>query len=348
MYYFDKGLVANNRNIGAQWNVVQNQRNTFDNFERHLAMMQGLAVNAAAIIPQDVFREFDNITKKIMRNDEGDVILNDLFPLAKALPVGKIEHQHRQASDSGNAITTISGQVPNSLDKAQYTFEKSIIPVHSDGFGRQWRELEGQRSEGFDGLIDDQENSVRAVRRKFVDYILDGDTGVVFNGTVWTGIRNDSRVAAVDLGGGGLNVDFTSSALTGAVARDKFIQVRDTLRITNNATMPVTFYVSREIMSNLERWYSDNDKGFGTILADLKNLNGVADIKESAKLIGNQIIGMVLNNQFIRPLTGMAVNTVPVVRQNPMDNHNFITWSAMGLEIKTDFDGRTGVLYASA
>lgn len=350
--YFSKELYANaassQRNAAKQWQEVQARRRYFNNAERQLAQMQGMAVNAAAVIPQDVYREFDMVTKRVMRNDEGDTILNDLLPLARAINIGKIEYQFRRASDSGNAKTTISGQTVVTMDKAAYSYDKAIIPIHQDGFGREWRELEGQRSEGFDALVDDQENSVRAVRRQMVDYILDGNSSVVFNGTSWTGIRNDSRVASVDLGAGGLNIDFTSSATTAEAFRNGFKSMRDTLRITNNATGPVTFYVSREIMSNAERYYSDNDAGFRTILESIRALEGVADVKETAKLTGNQVIGMVLSSEFIRPLVGMSVATIPVNRQNPFDAHNFITWGAMGIQIVTDYDNRTGVLYAAA
>lgn len=349
-WIFSKELMALNgrqKNMEAQFAVVNQRRQYHNTVERGFAHQQGLHTNAAALIPTEVFREIDNVTKLVMRPDSEFTMLNDLLPLAKSLPIGKIEHQHRRASDSGSAITTISGAVPNTLDKTQYSFEKSIIPIHSDAFGREWRELEGQRSEGFDGLIDDAENATHEVRDKMVKYIFDGDASAVFNGTVWTGIRNDSRVAAIDLGAGGLNVDFTSSSLTGATARDKFIQIRNTLRITNNASGNLTVWVSREILSNLERWYTDNDKGFGTILADLKSLSGIADIKEDSELSGNEIVLAVLNSRFIRPLVGMAVNTVPLIRNNPFDNFNFLVWGAMGLEILTDFDGKTGVAYAT-
>lgn len=347
--YFAKDMIANASAIGSanfnkQWEEVVARRKYFNANERQLAAIQG---NAAAVIPQDVYLEMDMVTKKIMRADEGDAILNDLMPLARSIDIGKIEYKFRRASDSGNAVTSISGQSVVSLDKANYSYDSAIIPVHQDGFGREWREYAGQRSEGFDALIDDQENSVRATRRKMVDYILDGDSGATFNGISWTGIRNDSRVASVDLGAGGLNVNLTSSATTGSEMRDAFKSMRDTLRISNNAYGPITFYVSREIFTNLERHYNENDVGYGTILEDLLKLSGVAAIKESSKLSGNELFACVLSSEFIRPLVGMGVNTIAIPRPNPFDNHNFITWGAMGLQVVTDYNGKTGVLYAA-
>lgn len=350
--YFSKELVGNSQsgqtNMQRQYNEVQARREYFNNAERNFAVMQGFQPNAAAVIPRDVYQEFDNVTKRIMRNDEGDTILNDLLPMSRSIHIGKIDYKFRRSSDSGNAKTTISGQAVVTMDHTLYSYDNAIVPIHQDGFGREWRELEGQRSETFDSLIDDQENSTRALRRQMVDYILDGDTSVVFNGTTWTGIRNDSRVASVDLGAGGLNIDFTSGTATAADIRNGFKALRDTLRITNNAMGGITFYVSREIMTNFERYYADGDWAQGTLLKALLELSGVAAIKESAKLSGNQVIGAILSNEFIRPLVGMGVNTTAIPRLNPFDRHNFLTWGAMGLQIVTDYDGRTGVMYASS
>lgn len=345
--YFAKDWAANQgastqANFNKQWEEVCQRRLYANHVEKQFEM----AGNAAAVIPRDVYLEMDTVTKRVMRADEGDTILNDLMPLARNVDIGKIEYKYRRASDSGNAVTSLSGQTTVLMDKTNYSYDSAIIPVHQDGFGREFREVAGLKSEGFDAMIDDQENATRGVRRRMVDHILDG-SGVPFNGTTWTGIRNDSRVARVDLDSDGLNIDLTAAATTGANMRAAFKSLRDTMRITNNAYGQITFYVSREIFTNLERHYNENDVGYGTILEDLLKLSGIAAIKESSKLSGNELFGCVLSSEFIRPLVGMGVNTVAVARTNPFDAHNFITWGAMGIQIMNDYDGRTGVLYAA-
>lgn len=348
MLYFDKDFATNTRSgeaHKAQKRHVTRQR---EHFAAHNAQFLGanglFAGNAAAIIPQDVYREFESQTKELLRAPNLTLLM-DLLPIAKGLPVGKVEHIYRQASDSGVVVTDLEGSTPVELDKADYTYDSTIKVVHKTGFGRSWMEMEGQRSEGFDGLVDDQANSVRLMQETIAGHIYDG-VDVTFKGTTATGIKNSTKVASVDLDSDGLNVDFTASATTGAAIRTGFIGLVDALRITNNVSRDITFYVSREIMSNFQRFYTDNDAGFGTILEMLLRLRGVADIKEDAQLSGNEVVGLVLDPQFIRPLVGMAVTTVPLVRSNPFDNYNFITWSNVGLEIKTDYDNRTGVLYA--
>jgi len=205
--------------------------------------------------------------------------------------------------------------------------------------------MEGQRSEGFDGLVEDQANSVRLMQETIADHIYNG-ADVTFKGTAAYGIKTSTKTVDVDLDSSGLNVDLSASTTAAADIRAAIISIRDSLRITNNVTQAVTLYVSQEIMSNWERFYSTSDVGFGTILNAIRQLNGIADVKEDAQLTGNELLGVVLDPQFIRPLVGMAVTTVPLVRSNPFDNYNFVTWCNVGLEIKTDYGDRSGVLYA--
>jgi hypothetical protein len=348
MLYFDKEFATNTRS--GQNHKLQKQHTTRqrEHFAAHNAQFLGandaFRGNAAAIIPQDVYREFESQTKQLLRAPNL-TLLNDLLPLAKGLPVGKVEHIYRQASDSGVVVTDLEGTTPVELDKADYDYDSTIKVVHKTGFGRSWMEMEGQRSEGFDGLVDDQANSVRLMQETIADHIYNG-VNVTFKGTSAAGIKDSSKTVSVDLNASGLNIDFTASTTQASDIRAAWISLVDALRITNNVSQDITFYVSREIMSNFQRYFSTSDVGFGTILQSLLNLNGVAAIKEDAQLSGNEVVGLVLDAQFIRPLVGMAVTTVPLVRSNPFDNYNFITWSNVGLEIKTDYDGRSGVLYA--
>lgn len=348
MLYFDKKFAGgiNGVNHKGQWAHVVTQRNQFNTANKpHIIANQGLSGfvgNASAVIPRDVYQEFD-MQGKVLARADNLTLMNDLMPLAKALPVGKVEHIYRRVSDSGIVRTSITGQIPVELDKAAYDYQSTIKVVHTTGFGRGWMEMEGQRSEGFDGLIDDNANATRNMFTSIADHIYDG-TSDTFNGTTAVGIKNSTAVQAVDLDATDLNVNFTTAA--GSACRTGFIKLVDKLHITNNASGPITFYVSREIASNFQNHYNANDVGYGTILEDLKKLAGVADIKADASLSGNEVVGAILDSQYIRPLVGMAVTTVPLFRGNPMDNYNFMTWANVGIEIKTDYNSQKGVLYA--
>lgn len=348
---FQKSLIGNSRSAKAQWDEVQHARLAANRTNMALNAHAGLNVNEG-LIPQDVYQEFDNVTVERFRSDDGDTFLNDLLPLSRSINIGKLVHKFRQASDSGLVQTSMTGQQGVLMDQVEFTYDGSIVPVHDAGFGRNWREWNAMTSEGFDGLIDDQRETVAAIRRHLADQFLDGHVdgdgnAIVIDGISWSGMRNDSRVAQVDLGVGGVNFDFTDTTKTYAQIEAAFKQVRDTLWISNNCEQDATYYISREVASNFERNSSESYSS-EKILNRLAQLMGVAAIKSTNKLTGNQLMAVTLSAERVRPIVGMGVNTVAMPRPVYNSNYNFVTWAAIGWEIRTDFAGNTCALYASA
>jgi len=349
MFYFDteRPEWGAQRNHAAQAQMVGNIRTTVN---RHNAQMMG---NDAAVLPRDVAQEFDRQQVELMRANNL-TLLTDLMPLARSLAVGKIESIHRRVSDSGQAKRSLTGRTTVELDKAGFDYDSTIKVVHQDGFGRDWMEMQGQRTEAFDALVDDQANSNRTVLDSIATHIYDGalnENGNVisYNGTDATGIRTSTKVQAVDLDATDLNIDFTSAAATPEAIRGAWVKLVAKLRVDNNVGENITFYISADIETNFQRFYGTDAGDTGkTIIAVLKELAGVADIKVDRTLSGNEVVGGVLNAQYIRPLVGMAVSTVPLFRANPMDAYNYMTWANVGLEIRADSTGKTGWLYARA
>ena len=348
---FSKEIIGNSRVGRDQWKEVQSSRDAAMRHNRNLNAMAGLNVNAG-LIPRDVYQEFDNVTVERMRSDDGDTFLNDLLPLSRSVSIGKLVHKFRQASDAGNAQTSMSGQIGLKMDQVDYTYDGSIVPVHDTGFFRNWREWQAMTSEDFDGLIDDQRESVATLRRHMADQFLDGHVDangqtIVVDGISWAGMRNDSRVAQVDLGAGGVNFDFTDAAQTPEAVKSNFIEVRDVLWITNKCEQDAVYYVSREIASNFERKFSTSYES-KIIRQELADLMGVADIKVSSKLSGNEMMAFPLDTNKIRPVVGMGINTVAMPRPLYNSNYEFAVWGAVGFEVRTDFSGNTCALFAQA
>lgn len=301
-------------------------------------------------IPQDVFREFDNVTVQRMRLDDGDAFLNDLLPLARAVNIGKLTYEYRRASDSGRVQTSMTGQTGVKLDQVEFLPEGTIIPVHDAAFGRNWREWNAQRSEGFDALIDDQRETVASVRAKFADDFLDGhrdENGeiIVVDGRSWGGLRNDAKVEQFNLGASGLNFDFTDATKTGQEIKAALIAVLDQLRITNKCGKDLVIYVSKEIRSNWElNYFANNDSR--TILDVLTTLEQVEAIKSTNKLTGNELMMFPLDGT-VKPITGMGLATMAMPRPVYNSNYEFVTAHASGWNVDVDYFNNTCVLYAA-
>ena len=347
---FQQALIGNSRAAIEQWSAVRHARLAANLQEEHFARTGQISVNAG-LIPQDVYQEFDNVTVQRMRSDEGDTFLNDLLPNSRSVSIGKLVHKFRQSSDAGNAQTSMTGQIGVRMDQVEYTYDGTIVPIHDTGFFRNWREWNAQTSEGFDALIDDQRESVSTIRRKLADSFLDGHVDkngnfIKVDALDWQGMRSDSRVAQVDLGAGGVNFDFTDTTKTYAEIEAAFKQVRDVLWITNNCGIDATYYISREIASNLERNSSEFASSENKILQRLSGLQGVGAIKVSSKLSGNEFMAFPLSADFVRPIVGMGLNTVAMPRPVYNSNYEFVVWGAIGFEVKTDFSGKTCALFA--
>ena len=350
---FQKKIVGNSRAAKAQWEEVVAARNAYNIHETTFGKTlhdAGLTVNEG-VIPQDVYQEFDSVTVARFRSDDGDAFLNDLLPLSRSVNIGKLVSKFRRASDAGQTQTSMTGQIGVKMDQVEYNYDGTIIPIHDTGFFRNWREWNAQQSEGFDALIDDQRESVAALRRRLADNFLDGHTDrdgnfIEIDGLDWQGMKADSRVAQINIGAAGINFDFTDTTKTFEQIEAAFKEVRDVLWITNNCERDATYYVSREIASNMERNSSENASSENKILQRLASLQGVKEIKTSSKLSGNEMMAFPLDGESVRPLVGMGLNTVAMPRPVYNSNYEFAVWCATVFQVRTDFTSQKSAMFA--
>jgi hypothetical protein len=351
MRYFDEQLVGNSRPHTAWWNEVSAVREHFHQTEEAHALLMNQALglsNAAAVLPRDAWLDLDGITRRVMRNDEGQVYMADLMPLAKPVNIGKLVHLTRVSGDAGQVVRSMSGQVPVGLDKVTYDYRGVPVPIFSSAYGREWREWNTLQSENFDALADDQEAITAKLRRNMAQYALDGDSSIVFQGYTGYGIRTNPLSKAIELGAGGANIDLDAAGTTSDAIDGFFTRTLGTVLDDNLIASKVNIYVSPQIGRNLDRSYSGS-AGFkmGTLRDYLLTNRRIGKIEVTFELTGNQFFGFVPNADYIRPLIGMAVNTTAMTRLNPTDNYQFLVMGAMGLEIRADANGKSGVFYST-
>lgn len=345
MRFFDTDLIANSRPHREWWNEVSMQREWFHRTEDALAAVH----NASAILPRDAWLEFDGITREVMHLDEGEVFMSDLMALARPINIGKLVSMTRVVNDGGKVVRSMSGQVPEVMGKMDYDYRGAIVPIFSTGYGRSWREWNTLQSESFDALADDQREHNRVLRNDMADYALDGDATISFEGYRAYGLRNSPYSKGINLGsaGGGANIDLTSPTVTADQIDAFFNATFGAILDDNMVTRPVNIYISMEIARNWDRSYS-GASGFkgGRLVEYLATNRRLGKIAVTSKLKGNQFFAFVPSSEYIRPLIGMAVNTTAIARQNPVDDYNFMVMGAMGIEIRADWNGRSGVFYS--
>lgn len=346
MRYFDTDLVNSHpRQHGAWWNEVCENREFFHHQEEHLASFVG---NASAILPRDAWQEMDDATRRIMRADEGDAWMRDLMGLAKPVNIGKLVHIDRVSSDAGTVVRSMSGQVPVPMDKVVYDYRGTPVPITASAFGREWREWNTISYENFDALSDDQEAATAKVRRDNALLVLNGDATLNVGGYPVYGIRTSPLSKAINLGSaaGGANIDLTTATSDQV---DAFInQTLGAMLDANLVTDRVNLYISPDIARRWDTPYSLS-AGFkeGSMLRHVEDNRRINKVEVSHELTGNQFFGFVPRAEFIRPLVAMATTTTAIPRTHPRANYQFEVWNALSIQIRGDYNGKSGVFYST-
>lgn len=350
MRYFDADLIANSRPHAAWWGELSVSREHFRRTEgvhNALSVEMGV-VNAAAILPRDAWIEMDTITRRVMRADEGQAWMVDLMPLAKPVSIGKLVHMTRVASDTAQPVVrSMSGQVPVAMDKTVYDYRGTVVPIFSDGYGREWREWNTLQSENFDALADDQEAATAKIKRDNALYVLNGDSNLSVKGYKAYGIRTNPLSKIINIGPSGANINLTTAT---ADQLDAFFTGPFGAMLDANLIVgKVNIYISPDIGRAWDRTYSGS-AGFkeGSVHKYLLGNRRINKIEVSFELTGNEFFGFVPKADYIRPIVGMATNTTAMTRLNPTDNYQFLVMDAMGLEIRADYNGKSGVFYSTS
>lgn len=330
--------------LGAQQIAhIHNERRIAERMNANLAQSLGLEVNALPNLDPRAWLDLDTATVALI-GQEADVMFTDLNALSTPIAIGKIVAAYRRlgAMDAGDS--SLTGQTPSLMGSVGGDYDGVPVPIHKKAFGIMWRELEGLRGGniGYDVVAEHQQAAAREVLRLQTVNFLRGNPNLNYQGVTSTGLFNSPNTLAVQLA-----ADFTDPALTFAEADQAFTAFVQSLRgSTNRVSAPVNVYISTEIENNLSR-RSGAQTIDRTWLAVLAETPGVAAIKTSYELVGNQMVAVVMNRAFVEVKTATPINTVQVPRTLPFQDYHWNVWCASALLVKADQDGRTGVAFGS-
>lgn len=302
------------------------------------AAEQMFAANAMVSlpVPQEIFVEVDRITKSVITEPTTDAIFRDLMALSKPVDLGVLDYIGRTSSGTSGGVVSMSMSTAHESDITAYKNEHTIVPVFQHSTVRQPREVASFKHAGFDVLLDDHENITRNVRDLISDSFVNG-AEVSYSGQKARGLLNSDKVKAYST-----KVDFTSDKTSGEDMRNGLLAALQSHRQDSLVISPRTVYVSLEIDAQLDRKYIPTDAASRTIREELKSLPLVADIKPSALITGNTMVAGVLSSEFIRTIVGQEVSSFSNVRTSPFDPFKWFVWAAVGLNIRGDYNDRSG------
>lgn len=281
-------------------------------------------------------------------------IVNDLLRVQTVLNIGKTAKLYNVVGDIADDVSvSIDGQAPYSFDHTEYDSDGDPVPVFTAGYGVNWRHAAGMQTVGIDLVLDSQAAKLRKYNKRIVSYVLDGDDKIRVQGYQAQGIRNHRNTVKINLGSGagGANIDLTTATpqqvidfftkgAFGQVARANKVEAYDVL------------WVSPQIWANLSQPYlitlgTGGGTVAGSVLDAVKSFIPAREVRQTFALVGNEFFGYQRRQDVITPLVGMAVGVVPLPRPMPNTNYNFQILSAMGLQIKRDDEGLSGVIYGA-
>jgi hypothetical protein len=347
---FNKKLITNSAQVAQAWNQLKASRQIFNNTQNQMSATHGNAieVNQAAILTQDYWREVDNVTTRVIRDDEGAPLLDDLLSLGTPISIGKTAALYRVSSDAGYVNRSMSGQEPETLDKVVYDHYGDPVPIFKTGYAREWREWLGLQTENIDAMSDDQEAAVAALRQDMAQYILTGDEKIKVQNFEGKGITNHPHTNQIDLSASGLNIDLTATTTNNDDIINFFIKDFVLILDANLVSEQLKLFISPEIERRLNLPYS-NSNGFkeGTVKDYILRYSAhIGSFTKTFELKGNHFIGYVRNAQYIKTRIAAPIGSFMKQRINPHDNYQTLVWSAFGLQIKRDFSGKSKVFNA--
>lgn len=360
--YFTRETLQANHNVRSHWNEQWAVRDMMHaNMQRMIAanqsvmtpeMLQANTANLQTNTPAGYTREFwQEVDRMVVTTREetiGMELLMDLLSIQTTLPIGKTVKSYNIRQDIADDVSiTMDGQAPFSFDQTGYNSDGDPVPVFLAGFGVNWREAAGLSTVGLDLVLDSQMEKMKVFNEKLVSYALDGADAVQVENLAGQGLRNHRNTKKIDLGVGGVNIDLTSATddeLINFFVEGPFF----TTATENYVTVYDVVWTSNEVYARLGRPYVVNGVRVGTVMQEIISRSKIREFRPTYAMLGNEFLGYERRQSAVTPLIGMTTGITPLPRPMPNSNYNFQIMGAMGMQVKKDNAGRSGVIYGAA
>lgn len=343
-------LMGHFQELQANRNIWNNQNAAMLNANRAAMTPDMLQANALAGLGREFWAEVDRQIVQLRDQEVGMEIVNDLLQVQTVLPVGKTAKLYNAVGDIADDVSiSLDGQAPYSFDHTEYSSDGDPIPVFTAGYGVNWRHAAGMQTVGIDLVLDSQAAKMRKFNKKLVSYTLDGDSKIQVENYPGQGLRNHRNTVKVNLGAGagGANINLTTAPAAELIAffsTGAFGQAA----MANKVAKYDVVWLSPQAMLNMTQAYFVNGQAVGTVMDQVRRFAPrVGEFRETFALNGNEFLGYQRRQDVVSPLVGMATGVVPLPRPLPQVNYNFQIMAAMGIQVKRDDEGLSGVIYGA-
>ncbi|GHZ69239.1 hypothetical protein VCSRO127_0511 [Vibrio cholerae] len=353
--FFTRETLAANRNVQGHWedlwatrNIVSANMQSMITANRAHMTPEMIAANAATGFAREFWQEIDRQIVQLRDEMIGMEIVNDLLGIQTTLPIGKTVKSYNLVGGIAEDVAiTIDGQAPFSFDHTDYESDGDPVPIFLAGYGVNWRYAAGLSSVGIDLVLDSQAAKLEVYNQNIVSYALDGKSTITVDGKQGQGLRTHRNTKKINLGSSGANINLTTATASELIAfftKGEFGQAAE----ANYVTKYDVVWISPQIAANLQQPYIVNGTMLGTVQQAISQYLGfVGEFRKTYALSGNEFLGYERKQSTVTPLVGMTTGVTPLPRPMPNSNYNFQIMGAMGMQVKKDGAGRSGVIYGA-
>lgn len=300
-------------------------------------------INSDSSLPQYIWKQWDREAVEIARSML--TIYNDLTPaIGRNMNIGTSLHEFRRVTDQeAEGIWSMDGRQRPKADKPLTDYIGTPVPIYANAWGFGWVEMEAARASGYSDLDRyGRDNVMRKTAEDLEDAILQGVSGIKFNGSQMYGLLNHPKKKTVAKGVNNLN------GATGKQWKAEFAKIR-------KAASDVHVYEGLTLYVNYDDWQYATDTDYNdvydspSIASRAMTVDGIDSVvtTKNALVPPNTIIGIYKSRQTAEILSRMPLSTIPKFRAHPHDDFEFEVWASASLEVKYDINDSVGLVHYS-
>ncbi len=296
-----------------------------------------LVANANSTLRHDEHLSYDDALLQVATLEMN--LTQDLISKGLTRSVGSIGDiitlYERVGEMTGSSIS-MDGRTRNEKDRL--TFDQVGVPIPV--FHKEWelghRQLESSRNRGASLDTTSAEIAGRIVMQGIEDHIVNGVPGLSVGGNKLYGYTTHP-----DRNTYTLQADWSSSP--GADI------VNDALAIIQHMYAerfrgPYTVYVGSNYVSHLQSDYS-GEKGDNTIISRLEAIRQIDEVKVADFLAPNDVLFVQMTSDVVD--LAVAVDLQNIQWNQQVMSTDFMTYAMMAVRVKSEKNGRCGVLHAT-
>jgi uncharacterized linocin/CFP29 family protein len=254
--------------------------------------------------------------------------------------VGLTTSQWDRSSDMTEAQISMSGITTGENDAMVFESQAVPVPIIHKDFELNWRRLEASRRFGTSLDVAQGAIAARVVAEKSEDMLFGGASIQVDGNTIYGYTTHPHRNTVT------LSEQWTAVGKTGAeILAD--VQAMLAAARADNMHGPFTLYVPGEYETRLDDDYNPATSDTRTIRQRIMQLNGIQDIKVADRLTNHNVLLVQLDSNVVDLAIAQDINTVQWDAKGGLQSM-FKVMAIWVPRIKSDYDGKSGIVHLSA